>query len=92
MGTPTLEEIVIEIVEGIRTISVKNIMERTGVPLPVIVNVIKRLQCTDVIRIAEQKGCKSGCSSCSSQCTETINESTVVVSMIYKRSDEYADE
>ena len=75
-----------------RTVSVLNIAEATGVPILVVIELIKRLKDEGFVRIGGSV-CVSSCSSCSDKCndSETVlsGESIIIPLLERGSSDEY---
>ncbi|HOU84494.1 MAG TPA: hypothetical protein PLA54_03030 [Spirochaetota bacterium] len=75
-----------------RTVSALNIAEATGVPILVVIELVKRLKDEGFIRIGGS-ACSSSCSSCSDKCNDSetvISGESIIIPLLERRtSDEY---
>jgi len=75
-----------------RTVSVLNIAETTEVPILVVIELVKRLQDEEFVRIGGSV-CSSSCSSCSDKCNDSeiaISGESIIIPLLRGRSsDEY---
>lgn len=84
-----------EILSSTRTISVKNAARRAGIDLSMVGTIIKEMETGGLLRIVKSKGCGVSCSSCDTCSTgsmATLTGDEIVISLLYDRTKEYADE
>jgi hypothetical protein len=84
------------LLSSLRTISVKNAASKLGIELSEILDILKEMENQGFLRIVTSKGCAtSSCSSCDSGSCGTSSVYTgdeIVISLLFDRTKEYADE
>jgi hypothetical protein len=83
------------LLSSLRTISIKNAANKLGIELSEILDIIKEMESLGYLRIVASKGCASSCSSCgSSSCVSApvYTGEEIIISLLFNRTKEYADE
>ena len=95
MNDTMIYELSKEMLSSLRTISLKNAASHLRIDLSEAINTFYELENRGYLRIVKTKGCGSFCSSCSSCSSKTPPAYTgdeIIISLLYDRTDEYADD
>jgi hypothetical protein len=88
-------EIFKKLLFSLRTISLKNAAIRLGMELSEIISILGDMEIRGYLRIVKVKGCSTPCSSCntgSCQVTPVYTGDEIIISLLFDRTKEYADE
>ncbi len=95
MYSKTLHEAVGQIISQQRMLSVHNLISVVEAEMDQIQEILDDYVNNHSIRISHAKSCSSGCSSCttcSSDTQENIKETDIIISLLFARTEEYANE
>jgi hypothetical protein len=95
MYSNTLHETVGKIISQQRMLSVRNLISVVEIEMNQIQEILDDYLNNNSIRISHAKSCSSGCSTCTTCSTDTrttIKETDIIISLLYSRTEEYANE
>jgi hypothetical protein len=96
MYSKTLHETVGQIISQQRMLSVRNLISVVEVEMNQIQEILSDYLNNKSIRISHAKSCSTGCSSCTTTCSTdtrtTIQETDIIISLLFSRTEEYANE
>jgi hypothetical protein len=76
-------------------LSVRNLISVVEIEMTQIEEILNDYLDSKAIRISREKSCSSGCSTCSACSTNTgttIKETDIIISLLFTRTEEYANE